>query len=78
MRTKKLVTEIGILNAPTDFLFIPLVVRETDQLRPPLKTHLVGTLVASTLPGALSNLIGTERTSIDLALPRPRRRLRVS
>lgn len=51
MRTKKLVTEIGILNAPTDFLFIPLVVRETDQLRPPLKTHLVGTLVASTLLG---------------------------
>ncbi|KAJ5218648.1 uncharacterized protein N7498_000747 [Penicillium cinerascens] len=47
MRTKKLVTEIGILNAPTDFLFIPLVVRETDQLRPRLKTHLSEHLLIS-------------------------------
>ncbi|KAJ5160210.1 uncharacterized protein N7482_007214 [Penicillium canariense] len=40
MRTRKLATECGMLNAPTEFLFIPLLVRETDQLEPPLKTHL--------------------------------------
>ncbi|OQD74875.1 hypothetical protein PENDEC_c009G05782 [Penicillium decumbens] len=47
MRTKKLITEVGILNAPSDFLFIPLVVRESDQLRPPLKTHLIEHLLIS-------------------------------
>jgi len=50
MRTKKLITEVGILNAPSDFLFIPLVVRESDQLRPPLKTHLVSVFVAFNAP----------------------------
>lgn len=45
MRTRKLAIEMGILNAPEDFLFLPLVVRETDQLRPPLKIHLVGPLL---------------------------------
>lgn len=41
MRTKKLATELGVLNAPEEFLFLPLVVRESDQLTPPLKAHLV-------------------------------------
>ncbi|KAJ5918962.1 hypothetical protein N7466_009905 [Penicillium verhagenii] len=40
MRTRQLVTEIGILNAPTDFLFVPLVARDSAELHPPLKTHL--------------------------------------
>lgn len=44
MRTKKLATEMGILNAPEVFLFLPLVMREADQLNPPLTTHLVGCL----------------------------------
>jgi hypothetical protein len=33
--------EPGMLNAPTEFLFLPVVVRESDQLDPPLNTHLV-------------------------------------
>lgn len=41
MRSRELVTESGILSAPEDFLFIPLVARDFDQLQPPLKTHLV-------------------------------------
>lgn len=41
MRSRKLVTETVILNAPEDFLFVPLVVREGDQLHPPFKFHLV-------------------------------------
>lgn len=41
MRTRKLVTESGILNAPDHFLFIPIGVRESDQLNPPLQAHLV-------------------------------------
>ncbi|KAJ5832461.1 hypothetical protein N7474_000772 [Penicillium riverlandense] len=40
MRSRKLVTETAILNAPEDFLFVPLVVREGDQLHPPFKFHL--------------------------------------
>ncbi|KAJ5587526.1 uncharacterized protein N7459_003291 [Penicillium hispanicum] len=47
MLTRKLVTETGNLNAPRDFLFLPLVARETDQLQPPLKTHLNGHLFIS-------------------------------
>ncbi|KAJ5653809.1 hypothetical protein N7490_000812 [Penicillium lividum] len=40
MRTKQLVTEISILNAPADFLFVPVVARDSAELHPPLKTHL--------------------------------------
>ncbi|KAJ5677762.1 uncharacterized protein N7477_003395 [Penicillium maclennaniae] len=47
MRTKKLVTESGFLNAPGDFLFIALVTKESDQLRPPLKLHLNEQLLIS-------------------------------
>lgn len=43
MRTRQLVTETGILNAPPDFLFVALVARDSAELNPPLKTHLVGT-----------------------------------
>lgn len=41
MRARELVTAKGALSAPTDFLFIPLAVRESGQLYPPIKTHLV-------------------------------------
>ncbi|OOQ85502.1 hypothetical protein PEBR_24961 [Penicillium brasilianum] len=47
MRTRKLATGSGMLNAPTGFLFIPVVVRETDQLDPPLNTHLNEHLLVS-------------------------------
>lgn len=30
-----------MLTAPTEFLFLPVVVRESDQLDPPLNSHLV-------------------------------------
>ena len=41
MRSRELVVESGTLNAPDEFLFIPLVFRDSDQLQPPLKFHLV-------------------------------------
>ena len=41
MRTRKLATEVGTLYAPADFLFVPLVIRDSDELLPPLKSHLV-------------------------------------
>ena len=34
-------TEAGTLEAPADFLFVPVVVCESGQLRPPLTTHMV-------------------------------------
>lgn len=46
MRSKELVTENGTLSAPEDFLFIPLVARDFDQLRPSLKLHLVSIICA--------------------------------
>ncbi|KAJ5620318.1 hypothetical protein N7510_004302 [Penicillium lagena] len=47
MRSRKLVTETVILNAPEDFLFVPLVVREGEQLHPPFKFHLTDHLFIS-------------------------------
>ncbi|KAJ5347563.1 hypothetical protein MYU51_003759 [Penicillium brevicompactum] len=47
MRSRELVTESGILIAPEEFLFIPLVVRDSDQLQPPLRKHLVDNLFIS-------------------------------
>lgn len=47
MRTRKLATEGGSINAPENFLFIPLVVRESDRLEPPLQKHLVEHLLVS-------------------------------
>lgn len=49
MRNKQLVTEMGALNGPGEFLFLPLVVREGNQLEPPLNTHLVRTHILATL-----------------------------
>ncbi|KAJ6139273.1 hypothetical protein N7471_005759 [Penicillium samsonianum] len=47
MRSRELVTESGTLSAPQDFLFIPLVARNSDQLRPPLKPHMNDNLFVS-------------------------------
>ncbi|KAJ5098699.1 hypothetical protein N7532_005700 [Penicillium argentinense] len=47
MRTRNLATEAGILHAPADFLFVPLVVRDGDLLDPPLRTHLSEHLLVS-------------------------------
>lgn len=43
MRSKRLKTQHGPIEAPPDFLFIPLVVRSSDQLKPHLNHHLVRT-----------------------------------
>ncbi|KAJ5178199.1 uncharacterized protein N7500_000898 [Penicillium coprophilum] len=47
MRARELITEIGTLNAPQDFLFVPLVARDFDQLRPPFKSHMNDNLFIS-------------------------------
>ncbi|KAK4863041.1 hypothetical protein LT330_010623 [Penicillium expansum] len=47
MRSRELVTESGTLSAPQDFLFIPLVERDSDQLQPPLKPHMNDNLFIS-------------------------------
>jgi hypothetical protein len=41
MRSKRLNTNHGPIEAPPDFLFVPLVVRSLDQLNPRLNHHLV-------------------------------------
>lgn len=41
MRTRKLVTEVGLLHAPEDFMFVPLVVQDYHRKSPPLQAHLV-------------------------------------
>lgn len=66
MHTKRLATEMGILNAPEEFLFLPLAVREGDQLRPPLKSHLVSTHLSSTSAYAvLTQLSQTEHLIVS-------------
>ncbi|KAJ5690021.1 hypothetical protein N7462_004413 [Penicillium macrosclerotiorum] len=39
-RARKLATESGVLYTPASFTLLPIVVRDGDQLDPPLKTHL--------------------------------------
>ena len=42
LRSKKLITETGVLYAPErNFLFVPLIVRDFGRLHPPLNPHLV-------------------------------------
>ncbi|KAJ5107263.1 hypothetical protein N7456_003938 [Penicillium angulare] len=40
MRTRKLVTEVGLLHAPQDFMFVPLVVQDYYGQNPLLNVHL--------------------------------------
>ncbi|KAL4887288.1 hypothetical protein BJY04DRAFT_742 [Aspergillus karnatakaensis] len=47
MRSKKLVTSRGILEAPTNFLLIAIVVRDSGQARPKLVAHLNDNLFVS-------------------------------
>lgn len=42
MRSKKLVLTDGMVEAPVDFLFVPLLVRRSEQDQPILNPHLVG------------------------------------
>ncbi|KAL4974005.1 hypothetical protein BDW66DRAFT_93424 [Aspergillus desertorum] len=49
MRSRKLPTESGVLEAPTHFLFVPIVVRDSSQVRPILNAHLNDTLFISHL-----------------------------
>ena len=48
---------------PTDFLFLPLVVRETDVLDPPLNSHLVGFSVFRTF--IVANLMQNEHLFVS-------------
>lgn len=41
MRSKKLSFKDGVLEAPADFLFVPLLVRHSEQDQPKLNSHLV-------------------------------------
>ncbi|KAL6237239.1 hypothetical protein BDW75DRAFT_204587 [Aspergillus navahoensis] len=47
MRSRKLTTGSGFLETPTHFLFVPIVVRESSQVRPKLNAHLNDTLFVS-------------------------------
>ncbi|GFF26307.1 hypothetical protein IFM46972_01735 [Aspergillus udagawae] len=47
MRSKRLNTNHGPIEAPPDFLFVPLVVRSSDQLHPRLNHHLNDHLILS-------------------------------
>ncbi|KAJ5101958.1 hypothetical protein NUU61_004180 [Penicillium alfredii] len=84
MRSRTLVTENGSLHAPTDFLFIPLVVRESEYLRPPLKTHLSDNLLISHFHDAEDGYIyleendwlADEQLSASSVIRRPEKPLR--
>lgn len=41
LRSKQLTIGDAVLTAPTNFLFLPLVVRKPEQFQPPLNKHLV-------------------------------------
>ncbi|KAF7718538.1 Uncharacterized protein PECH_003650 [Penicillium ucsense] len=47
MRSRHLFMESYTLNAPANFIFIPLVVRESEQLQPPLNCYLNEHLLVS-------------------------------
>ncbi|KAL5046113.1 hypothetical protein BDW71DRAFT_71084 [Aspergillus fruticulosus] len=47
MRSRKLTTGSGVLEAPTHFLFVPIVVRDSSQVQRKLNTHLNDTLFIS-------------------------------
>ncbi|KAL2838826.1 hypothetical protein BJY01DRAFT_219760 [Aspergillus pseudoustus] len=47
MRSKRLPTETGILEAPAHFLFVPVIARDAGQVRPKLNTHLIDHLIIS-------------------------------
>ncbi|KAL4930954.1 uncharacterized protein BDV17DRAFT_289375 [Aspergillus undulatus] len=47
MRSKKLTTASGVLEAPSRFLFVPVVIRDAGQVRPKLNAHLIDNLLIS-------------------------------
>ncbi|KAL5343221.1 hypothetical protein BJX70DRAFT_210687 [Aspergillus crustosus] len=47
MRSKKLTTSRGIFEAPAHFLFVPVVARDSVQVRPKLVAHLIDNLFIS-------------------------------
>ena len=74
MRSRELVTESGILIAPEEFLFIPLVVRDSDQLQPPLRKHLVSENLERYNAAFHLNmwLISLGGQSLHISFPQPR------
>ncbi|KAL3455465.1 hypothetical protein BJX64DRAFT_272375 [Aspergillus heterothallicus] len=49
MRSKRLATKAGVLEAPEHFLFVPVVARDAGQVQPKLNTHLIDHLIISHL-----------------------------
>ncbi|KAL2815153.1 hypothetical protein BJX63DRAFT_171006 [Aspergillus granulosus] len=47
MRSKRLATGNGSLEAPAHFLFVPVISRDAGQVRPKLNTHLIDHLIIS-------------------------------
>ncbi|KAL2826507.1 hypothetical protein BDW59DRAFT_145280 [Aspergillus cavernicola] len=47
MRSKKLIVGNLVLEAPAQFLFIPVIARGSEQIRPKLNAHLIDNLIIS-------------------------------
>ncbi|KAK6814627.1 hypothetical protein RU639_009345 [Aspergillus parasiticus] len=63
MRSKKLNTHNGFLEAPEDFLFIPLVMRKTEHDQPTLNFHLNDHLIISHFHGSRDGFIYLEENN---------------
>ncbi|KAE8369659.1 hypothetical protein BDV27DRAFT_165129 [Aspergillus caelatus] len=63
MRSKKLNTHNGFLEAPEDFLFIPLVMRKTEHDQPVLNFHLNDHLIISHFHGSRDDFIYLEENN---------------
>jgi hypothetical protein len=68
MRSRELVVDNGTLNAPDEFLFIPLVSRDSNQLQPPLKSHLVSRISETAHRHCHVAKVAIERQSLHLPL----------
>ncbi|KAL4802165.1 hypothetical protein BDV18DRAFT_66825 [Aspergillus unguis] len=47
MRSRKLTTEQGVIEAPAHFLFVPVIARAPGQVRPKLNSHIIDNLFIS-------------------------------
>ncbi|KAE8356730.1 hypothetical protein BDV28DRAFT_163745 [Aspergillus coremiiformis] len=63
MRSKKLSTHNGFLEAPADFLFIPLVMRKSEHDQPTLNFHLNDHLIMSHFHGSRDDFVYLEESN---------------
>ncbi|KAB8234496.1 uncharacterized protein BDW43DRAFT_310162 [Aspergillus alliaceus] len=63
MRSKKLTTPYGRLEAPVDFLFIPLLVRKSEHDQPILNFHLNDHLILSHFHGSRDDFVYLEENN---------------